>query len=198
VCGSPAWQALGAQPCRVNIVPCHAGFGGVAGKAEIVQGWGAPPSKMELLQGCASLGSMAGKEEIMQGWGEQPSEMELLQAFAGLGSLAGKAEIMQGWGPQPSMTEFLQGCAGLGGVWPGRDCRCLGIPGLKGSSNRDPVGLRGGNLGYLSPGGAKEQGWRIRLHGVWSSCSLGLWGGAWCATPAILLVYDGVERPPTS
>jgi hypothetical protein len=52
VCGSPAWQALGAQPCRVNIVQCCAGFGGVARKAEIVQGWGARPSEMELLQGC--------------------------------------------------------------------------------------------------------------------------------------------------
>jgi hypothetical protein len=27
---------------------------------------------------------------------------------------------------------------------------------------------------------------------------MGLWGGAWCAAPAILLVYGGVERPPRS
>jgi hypothetical protein len=54
--GSPAWQALGAQACRVNIVQGCAGLGGVAGKAEIMQGWGAWPSKMELLQGCAGLG----------------------------------------------------------------------------------------------------------------------------------------------
>jgi hypothetical protein len=56
VCVSPAWQALGAQACRVNIVQCYAGFGGVAGKAEIVQGWGVWPSERELLQGCAGLG----------------------------------------------------------------------------------------------------------------------------------------------
>jgi hypothetical protein len=53
---SLAWQALGAQPCRVNIVQCCAGFGGMAGKAEIVQGWGARSSELELLQDCAGLG----------------------------------------------------------------------------------------------------------------------------------------------
>jgi hypothetical protein len=89
VCVSLAWQALGAQPCRVNIVQCCAGFGGVASKAVIMQGWGVWPSKMEL----------------------------------------------------------LQGCAGLGGAWPGGDCKCLWIPGLKGSSHKHPVGLRGGSLG---------------------------------------------------
>jgi hypothetical protein len=55
VCGSPAWQALGAQPCRVNIVQCCAGFGGVASIAEIVHGWGVGPRKTELLLGCAGL-----------------------------------------------------------------------------------------------------------------------------------------------
>jgi hypothetical protein len=53
---SLAWQALGAQVCRVNIVQCCAGFVGVASKAEIVQGWGAWPSVAEFLQGCAGLG----------------------------------------------------------------------------------------------------------------------------------------------
>jgi hypothetical protein len=56
VWGSPAWQALGAQPCRVNIVQCCAGFGDMAGKAEIVQGWGMLSSETELLQGCTGLG----------------------------------------------------------------------------------------------------------------------------------------------
>jgi hypothetical protein len=56
VCVSPAWQNLGAQPCRVNIVLGCAGLGSLASKAEIVQGWGAGPSEMELLQGCAGLG----------------------------------------------------------------------------------------------------------------------------------------------
>jgi hypothetical protein len=84
VCGSLAWQALGAQPCRVTIVQCCAGFGGVAGKAEIIQDWGPWPSETELLQGCASLGSVAGKAEILQSWGAWPSEAELLQGYAGL------------------------------------------------------------------------------------------------------------------
>jgi hypothetical protein len=35
-----ALQALGAQPCKVNIVQCCAGFGGMANKAEIMQDWG--------------------------------------------------------------------------------------------------------------------------------------------------------------
>jgi hypothetical protein len=43
VCVSPAWQALVAQPCRVNIVQCCAGFGGMAGKTEMAQGWGTRP-----------------------------------------------------------------------------------------------------------------------------------------------------------
>jgi hypothetical protein len=114
VCWSLAWQALRAQPSRVNIVQCCAGFGGVVSKAEIVQGWGAQPSEMELLQGCVGLGNLAGKAEIAQGWGAWPSKMEFLQGCAGLGSLAGKAEIAQGWGVWPSEMELLQGCAGLG------------------------------------------------------------------------------------
>jgi hypothetical protein len=65
VCGSPAWQALGAQACRVNIVHCYAGFRGMAGKTEIVQDWGTQPSEMELLQGCAGLGWGGGLAEIV-------------------------------------------------------------------------------------------------------------------------------------
>jgi hypothetical protein len=65
VCASLAWQALGAQPCRVNIVQCCAGFGGVAGKAEIMQDWGPWPSEMEFLQGCAGLGGGRDLVEII-------------------------------------------------------------------------------------------------------------------------------------
>jgi hypothetical protein len=36
MCGSLAWQALGAQACGVNIVQGCAGLGHVAGKAEIM------------------------------------------------------------------------------------------------------------------------------------------------------------------
>jgi hypothetical protein len=67
MCGFWAWQALGAQPCRVNIMQCCAGFGSLVGKEEIVHGWGARPSEVELLQGYAGLGSLAGKAEIVQG-----------------------------------------------------------------------------------------------------------------------------------
>jgi hypothetical protein len=34
-----------------------------------------------------------------------------------------------------------------GGVWPGRDGKCLWIPGLKGLSHRDHAVLRDGSLG---------------------------------------------------
>jgi hypothetical protein len=120
VCGSWAWQALGAQPCRVNIVQCCAGFRGVASKAEIVQGWRAQPSKSELLQCCAGLGSLAGKAEIVQGSGAWPSKMELLQGCAGLrgGRGCGLAEILNICGSlalrtPPTEILWVQGV----GVW---------------------------------------------------------------------------------
>jgi hypothetical protein len=34
-----------------------------------------------------------------------------------------------------------------GEAWSGGDLKCLWIPDLKGSSHRDPAGLRGGSLG---------------------------------------------------
>jgi hypothetical protein len=45
VCGSPAWQALGAQACGVNIVQGCAGLGGVAQQSRD--------------RGCLYLGGMA-------------------------------------------------------------------------------------------------------------------------------------------
>jgi hypothetical protein len=83
-----------------------------------------------------------------------------------------------------------------GGAWPGGVCKCLRIPGLKGSSHGDPVGLRGGSLGCHSPGGKGAGPEDLRSHGLWSSSYAGLWGRAWCVAPAILLVYSGAERPP--
>jgi hypothetical protein len=94
---------------------------------------------VEILCVCGSLASQA--------LGAQSCGVNIVQGCAGLGGMAGKAEIVHGWGAWPSETEPLQGCAGLGGVWPGGDCKCLWIPGLKGSSHRDPAVLRGGNLG---------------------------------------------------
>jgi hypothetical protein len=49
----------------VNIVQGCAGLGGVASKAEIVQGWGAWPNKTEFLQDVQVLGG--GPAEIVQG-----------------------------------------------------------------------------------------------------------------------------------
>jgi hypothetical protein len=86
------------------------------------------------------------RAEIVQGLGVQPSETELLQGCAIIGGMAGKAEIVQGWGAQTTKTELLLGFAGLEGAWPGRDHKCLWIPGLKGSSHGGPAGLRGGSL----------------------------------------------------
>jgi hypothetical protein len=37
-----------------------------------------------------------------------------------------------------------------------------------------------------------------RSHGLWSSSSVSLWGRAWCAVPAVLLVTHGVEKPSMS
>jgi hypothetical protein len=55
------------------------------------------------------------------------------------------AGLCRSWVHGPA--EIMQGCAGLGGgAWPGGDRKCLWIPGLKGSSHGDPVGLRGGSL----------------------------------------------------
>jgi hypothetical protein len=64
-------------------------------------------------------------------------------------------ELQLGRPEMHSPAEIVQTCAGL----PGRDCECLWIAsmaGLKGSSGRDPVDLRGGSLGDHIPGGAEE------------------------------------------
>jgi hypothetical protein len=55
----------------------------------------------------------------------------------------------QALGSWPGRAEIIQACAGLR-AWPSRDHECLwiaGLAGLKGSSGRDLVGLRGGSLG---------------------------------------------------
>jgi hypothetical protein len=99
MCGSPAWQALGTQACRLNIV-----------------------------QGCAGLQVMAQQNRdrtflspAWQALGEWPSRAEIFQGCAGLEGIACKAELMQSWGAWTSEMELLQGCAGVGWVWPGRD-----------------------------------------------------------------------------
>jgi hypothetical protein len=56
---SHAGQALGAWPGRAEILQGCAGLRGVAGKAEILQGWGLWPRETELLQVCAGLAGMA-------------------------------------------------------------------------------------------------------------------------------------------
>jgi hypothetical protein len=57
-----AWQALGAQSCRVNIVQCCAGFGGVACKAEIMQGWGVQPSERSSCRAVHAFGAWPAKQ----------------------------------------------------------------------------------------------------------------------------------------
>jgi hypothetical protein len=64
---------------------------------------------------------------------------------------------------------------------------------------RRSCGSEGWEFGVALPWWGKGAGPEDRRsHGVWSSCSAGLWGGTWHAVPAILLVYGGVERPPMS
>jgi hypothetical protein len=86
--------------------------------------WGPVPAEQRLCR-------------AVQAWRAQPSGTKIvhvcISSMTGLGGVVGRAEI-------------VQGCAGLG-VWPGRDCECLWIPGLQGSSKGDPAGLRGGSLG---------------------------------------------------
>jgi hypothetical protein len=55
---------------------CCAGFGGMARKAEIVQGWGVLPSETEVLQGCGDLGSLnqASLQLLVKVPGSQKSE----------------------------------------------------------------------------------------------------------------------------
>jgi hypothetical protein len=86
MCGSLAWQALGAQSCRVNIVQDCAGLWGVTQQSRDLAGlcrpWVGGPvegrscmfvslawqalrvctSKAEILQGCADFGSMARRD----------------------------------------------------------------------------------------------------------------------------------------
>jgi hypothetical protein len=77
-------------------------------------------------------------------------------------------------------------------------CGLLAWQALGAQSGGDHMGLRGGSLGECRPGGAKEGPKDQTSHGLWSSDSAGLWGGAWHAGPAILLVYCGVEKPSRS
>jgi hypothetical protein len=131
MCGSPAWQALGAQTWGMNNVQACAGLEGMA------QCNGDHAMFVSLAQ--QALGAWASIAEIMQG-------------HTGPGVLTQQnRECMylhcgRPWG----MAQQSRDTAGLcrpGGVWSGRDCKSLWIPSLKGSSHRDRAVLRGGSLG---------------------------------------------------
>jgi hypothetical protein len=62
----------------------------------------------------------------------------------------------------------------------------------------DFAGLWGGSLGEQDTGGAEEQGQESRFHGLQSSGSVDLWGGAWCVALAVLFLNRGVEKPSMS
>jgi hypothetical protein len=124
MCGSLAWQALGAQACGVNIV-----------------------------QGCASLGVEAQWNRdsaclyLWHGrpWGHVLAKQRSCRAVQALGVWPAKQRLCRVGGHR--LAKIVQGCAGLGEAWPVGDHKYLWIPGLKGSFHGDPVCLRGGSLG---------------------------------------------------
>jgi hypothetical protein len=81
-----------------------------------------------------------------------------------LGSWMAKQRSCRAGECSPARWSSCRAEQAWGGPWPDGDHKCLWIPGLKGSSQRDSADPRGGNLGYHIPGGAKEQGQRIRDH----------------------------------
>jgi hypothetical protein len=118
---------------------------------------------------------------------------------------------VQAWGPQPSGD-----CAGLRGMaqW-NRDGVCVCIAGLAGLR---AAGQQSGDLaglcrperhspveivqvwgvrvwGIMALAGLRSGSKDLRSHALQSNGSVGLWGRAWCAAPAILLVYCGLEKP---
>jgi hypothetical protein len=86
VCGSPPWQALGAQACGVNILQGCAGFGVLAQQNG---------DRVCLYLRCGMPEGMAQQSGDLAGlcrpWGHGQQSRDL----AGL------------WGPQPSKTELL-------------------------------------------------------------------------------------------
>jgi hypothetical protein len=105
----------------------------------------------------------------------------------------------QALGAWPSRAEILQGCADLG------DCGLVEIINVCGSP---PLGLipqrscssEGWEFEVVQPWrgrGSGPEDWRSH-GGMCSSSSADLWSGTQCAAPAILVVYGGVERAPTS
>jgi hypothetical protein len=63
-----------------------------------------------------------------------------------------------------------------------------------GSLTWQALGTRSGGDRAGLRSGPEDQ----RSHGLQSTSSSGLWGRAWCAALAILLVYHGMEKPSTS
>jgi hypothetical protein len=59
------------------------------------------------------------------------------------------------------------------------------------------MGLRGGTLGEHGSGEAEELIQGSEIPRPAEQGPVGLWGRAWCAALAILLVYSGVEKPCT-
>jgi hypothetical protein len=77
-------------------------------------------------------------------------------------------------------------------------CGSLAWQALGARSGGDHAGLRGGSLGERSHGGAEERAQGLEIPQPVKQQLAGLWGGAWHAVPAILLVYHPVEKPSTS
>jgi hypothetical protein len=72
-------------------------------------------------------------------WGHGPAEMEIMRVCISSGRLWGRVLAEQ------RSYRSVQAWESGGMAW--WRCKCLWIPGLKGSSHGDPAVLRGGSLG---------------------------------------------------
>jgi hypothetical protein len=150
---------------------------------------------MSVARGLTGLGGMAqqsgGCAGLCRPGGRGPVEQRLCVC----GSPA-----WQALGLWPGRAGIVQACAGQR-AWPSGEHECLWISrlaGLKGLFGGDHVGLRGGVWGSTALVGLRSRAGRSEVPQHAEQWVHGLWGGAWHAAPAILLVYGGVEKPSRS
>jgi hypothetical protein len=126
VCQSLAWQALGAQACRVNIV----------------QAWRARPSGTEIVGVCISCAAGL--------WGG-PAKQRSCRAVQALGTWLAKQRLCKARGHGPAKRSFCRGVPALGSR-PSRMevCVCISsVPGLGSVAWQS-----GACAGLFRPGGA--------------------------------------------
>jgi hypothetical protein len=143
------------------------------------------------------------------GWGWPDRDGEC-QWMAGLASLRGMVQqkrdlawvdcwLVRSYGQGPAEQRWCRAVQPDGhGLVEILWVLITGLAGLGARSGRDRVGLKGGSWGSVAPTGLRSGPKDQRSCSLQSSGSMGLWGGTWCASPAILLVYPGMEKPSMS